>query len=208
MKLYYAPGACSLAPHLVLLQLGLPFTAERVSLRTKLTKDGVDYRTINPKGQLPALELDDGMLLTENAAVLQYIADQAPESGLAPAPGSFARYQLMEWLSYLSTEVHKRFSPMFSPGCTDEIREAAWRSLAAPLTYLAGKVDGARYLMGEQFTVADAYLFAILNWIGFAKFTMNDWPTLQAYHARVAALPAAQEAMKHEGLASRATMRA
>ena len=201
LKLFFAPGACSLAPHLILLQLGLPFTAERVSLRTKLTKDGVDYRTINPKGQLPALELDDGKLLTENAAVLQYIADQAPESGLAPAPGSFARYQLMEWLSYLSTEVHKRFSPMFSPGCTDEIREAAWRSLAAPLTYLAGKVDGARYLMGEQFTVADAYLFAILNWIGFAKFTMNDWPTLQAYHARVAALPAAQEAMKHEGLA-------
>ena len=201
MKLYFAPGACSLAPHLVLLQLGLPFTTERVSLRTKTTKDGVDYRGINPKGQLPALVLDDGTLLTENAAVLQYIADQAPESGLAPAAGSFARYQLMEWLSYLSTEVHKRFSPMFVPGCPDEVREAAWLTLAAPLTYLAGKVDGERYLMGAQFTVADAYLFAILNWIGFAKFTMKDWPTLQAYHARVAALPAVQEAMQREGLA-------
>ncbi|MBQ5950362.1 glutathione transferase GstA [Massilia sp. ST3] len=201
MKLYFAPGACSLAPHLVLLQLGLPFSTERVSLRTKLTKDGADYRSVNPKGQLPALVLDDGTVLTENAAVLQYIADQAPESGLAPALGSFARYRLMEWLSYLSTEVHKRFSPMFSPAVTAEIREAAWTSLAAPLTYLAGKVDGEHYLMGEQFTVADAYLFAILNWIGFAKFTMNDWPTLQAYHSRVAALPAVQEAMRREGLA-------
>lgn len=200
MKLYFSRGACSLAPHIVLIQLGLPFTAEHVSLRTKMTKDGLDYRSVNPKGQLPALELDDGRVLTENAAVLQYLADQAPESGLAPAAGTFARYQLMEWLSYLSTEVHKRFSPMFMPGSTEQAREAAWASLAGPLTFLAGKVDGERYLMGAQFTVADAYLFAILNWIGFAKFTMNDWPSLHAYHARVAALPAVQEAMRREGL--------
>jgi glutathione S-transferase len=201
MKLYFSPGACSLAPHIALLHTGLPFTSERVSLRTKLTSEGVDYRGVNPKGQLPALELDDGKLLTENTAVLQYIADQAPESGLAPAWGSYARYQLMEWLSYLSTEVHKRFSPIFAPGCGDEDKAAHWAELAAPLTYLAGKVDGERSLMGERFSVADAYLFAILNWIGFAGFSMGDWPTLQAYHARIGAMPVVREAMAREGLA-------
>jgi glutathione S-transferase len=200
MKLYFSPGACSLAPHIALLVTGLPFLAERVSMRTKLTAGGQDYRQINSKGYVPALELDSGLVLTENAALLQYVADQAPESGLAPAAGSVARYQLMEWLSYLSSEVHKRFSPLFAPGATDAGKEAAWAALAGPLGFLASKVDGERNLMGAPFTVADAYLFAILNWVGFAQFSLTDWPALQAYHARIGALPVVAEAMRREGL--------
>ncbi|WP_229452187.1 glutathione S-transferase C-terminal domain-containing protein [Massilia niastensis] len=140
------------------------------------------------------------MVLTENAALLLYVADQAPESGLAPAAGSFARYQLVEWLSYLASEVHKRFSPLFTPGVTEQGREAAWAALAAPLGFLAARVDGERNLMGAPFTVADAYLFAILNWVGFAKLSLADWPSLQAYHARIGALPVVAEAMRREGL--------
>lgn len=200
MKLYFSPGACSLAPHIALLATGSPFQAERVSLRTKLTAGGRDYRQLNPKGSVPALELDHGMVLTENVALLLYVADQAPESGLAPADGSFARYQLVEWLSYLASEVHKRFSPLFTPGLTEQGRETAWAALAGPLGFLASKVDGERNLMGASFTVADAYLFAILNWVGFAKFSLNDWPALQAYHARIGTLPVVVEAMRREGL--------
>lgn len=201
MKLYFSPGACSLAPHIALLQAGLPFDTERVSLRTKLTAGGADYRAINPKGYIPALELKDGTVLTEVPVLLQYIADQAPASKLAPAPGSMERYRLMEWLNYLAAEVHKRFSPLFAPGATDEVKAAAWNSLAVPLSFLNGRVDPARNLMGEDFTVADAYLYTILNWAGFAKFSLNDWPALQAWHARAGGLPQVADAMRREGLA-------
>lgn len=200
MKLYFSPGACSLAPHIALLVTGLPFVAERVSMRTKLTASGEDFRALNPKGYVPALELDDGRLLTENQVILQYVADQAPASGLAPAFGSFERYQLMEWLAWLSAELHKRFTPLFTPGTSEEGRQAAWAALAAPLTYVASRIDGDAYLSGPQFTVADAYLYTVLNWVGFAKYSLDPWPALQAYQARVASLPAVREAQQREGL--------
>lgn len=200
MKLYASPGACSLAPHIALIAAGLPFTFERVSLKTKAIAGGGDFREINPKGSVPALQLDDGKVLTEAAVLLQYIADQAPGANLAPAYGSFERYQVMEWLNFIATDLHKRFTPIFTPGCTEEGRTAAWAALARPLDYLAGKLDGGEFLMGSQFTIADAYLFTVLNWALFAKFSLTDWPALQAYQARVGAIPAVQEAMRAEGL--------
>lgn len=201
MKLYVSPGACSLAPHIALLAAGLPFSVERVSLRTKAIAGGGDFREINDKGSVPALQLDDGRVLTEAAVLLQYIADQAPQAQLAPAAGSFERYQLMEWLNYIGTELHKRFTPLFTPGCTEEGRQAAWAALARPLNYLAGKLEGRAYLMGDTLTIADLYLFTVLNWAGFAKFGLDDWPALQAYQARVAELPAVRQALRAEGLA-------
>jgi len=200
MKLYFSPGACSLAPHIALLATGLPFTTERVSMRTKQTAGGEDFRALSPKGYVPALVLEDGRVLTENQVILQYLADQAPASGLAPAYGSFERYQLMEWLAWLSSELHKRFSPLFTPGATEQGREAAWAALAAPLTFVADRLGEQGYLTGSQFTVADAYLFAVLNWVGFAKFSLDPWPALQAYQARVAELPVVREALRREGL--------
>ena len=200
MKLYFSPGACSLAPHIALLATGLPFATERVSMRTKLTAGGEDFRALNPKGYVPALALEDGRVLTENQVILQYVADQAPASGLAPAYGSVERYQLMEWLAWLSSELHKRFSPLFTPGTTEQGREAAWAALAAPLTFVADRLGDEGYLTGSQFTVADAYLFAVLNWVGFAKFSLDAWPALQAYQARVAELPVVREALRREGL--------
>lgn len=201
MKLYVSPGACSLAPHIALTIAGLPFTVERVSLKTKTLASGGDFRDINDKGSVPALQLDDGKVLTEAAVLLQYIADQAPGARLAPAAGSFERYQVMEWLNYTATELHKRFTPLFTPGCTEEGRTAAWAALARPLNYIAGKLEAGPFLMGEQFSIADAYLFTVLNWAGFASFSLNDWPALQAYQARVAAIPAVQQALRAEGLA-------
>ncbi|MGI4842413.1 MAG: glutathione transferase GstA [Janthinobacterium lividum] len=201
MKLYISPGACSLAPHIALIAAGLPFSVERVNLKTKAIASGGDYRDINDKGALPALQLDDGRVLTEAAVLLQYVADQAPGANLAPAHGTFERYQVMEWLNYIATEVHKRFTPLFTPGCTEEGRSAAWAALARPLGYLAGKLEGRAFLAGETFTIADAYLFTVLNWALFAKFTLDDWPALQAYQARIGAIPAVQEALRAEGLA-------
>lgn len=201
MKLYVSPGACSLAPHIALIAAGLPFSVERVNLKTKTIASGDDFRDINDKGSVPALQLDKSKVLTEAAVVLQYIADQAPAANLAPPAGTFERYQVMEWLNYIATEVHKRFTPIFTPGCTDEGRTAAWTALARPLTYLAGTLEGREFLTGSQFTIADAYLFTVLNWVIFAKFSLDDWPVLQAYQARVAAIPAVQEAMRAEGLA-------
>jgi glutathione S-transferase len=201
MKLYVSPGACSLAPHIALIAAGLPFTVERVSMKNKTLASGGDYRAINDKGAVPALQLEDGKVLTEAAVLLQYIADQAPGAKLAPPQGEFARYQMMEWLNYIATELHKRFTPIFTPGSTEEGRAAAWTGLARPLDYLAGKLEGGQFLMGGEFSIADAYLFTVLNWVGFAKFSLADWPALQAYQARVAALPAVQQALRAEGLA-------
>ena len=201
MKLYISPGACSLAPHIALIAAGLPFAVERVNLKTKAIASGGDYRDINDKGALPALQLDDGRVLTEAAVLLQYVADQAPGANLAPAHGTFERYQVMEWLNYIATEVHKRFTPLFTPGCTEDGRSAAWAALARPLGYLAGKLEGRAFLTGETFTLADAYLFTVLNWAQFAKFSLDDWPALQAYQARIGAIPAVQEALRAEGLA-------
>ncbi len=200
MKLYFSPGACSLAPRIALIAAGLPFESEHVSLRTKVTAGGDDFRTINPKGYVPALALDGGRVLTESQVILQYVADQAPDSALAPASGTFERYALMEWLAWTSTELHKRFSPIFAPGASKEAKDTAWAALAAPLTYVAGQIGDDGYLTGERFTVADAYLFTVLNWVGFTSFSLDNWPALQAYQARIKALPAVQEALRQEGL--------
>lgn len=201
MKLFFSPGACSLAPHIALIATGLPFSAERVSLKTKLTASGGDFRAINDKGSVPALQLDNGKVLTEAAVLLQYIVDQAPEAGLAPAAGTVERYELMAWLNYIATELHKRFTPLFTPGCTEEGRSAAWAALARPLAYIAGKLEGKDFLAGASFSIADAYLFTVLNWAMFAKFSLDGWPVLQAYQARIGAIPVVQEAMRAEGMA-------
>ena len=201
MKLYISPGVCSLAPHIALIAAGLPFSVERVNMKSKAIASGGDFRDINDKGALPALQLDDGRVLTEAAVLLQYIADQASGANLAPAYGTFERYQVMEWLNYIATEVHKRFTPLFTPGTRPEARAAAWAALAHPLGYLAGKLESRDFLAGSQFTIADAYLFTVLNWALFAKYNLNDWPALQAYQARIGAIPAVQEAMRAEGLA-------
>ncbi|MBD8657152.1 glutathione transferase GstA [Oxalobacteraceae sp. CFBP 13730] len=200
MKLYFSPGACSLAPRIALIASGLPFDSERVNLRTKLTAGGEDFRAINPKGYVPALALEGGQLLTESQVILLYVADQASASTLAPAHGTFERYESMEWLAWTSTELHKRFSPIFAPGASSEAKEAAWAALAATLTYLADQIGDDGYLVGGDFTVADAYLFTVLNWVGFTSFSLDSWPALQAYHARIKTLPAVQEALRQEGL--------
>ncbi len=200
MKLYYAPGACSLSPHIVLCEAGLAFTTERVSLKTKLTTAGVDYRTINTKGSVPALVLDDGRVLTEGPAVIQYLADLKPDSGLAPRWGTFERYQLMEILNYITSELHKGFAPLFNPASSAEVKTAAAAALSPKFVWTSGRLGTNPYLMGNIFTVADAYLFVVLNWVGMVGIELAKWPTLAAYHARVAARPKVQEAMKAEGL--------
>lgn len=200
MKLYYTPGACSLAPHIVLRETGQPVELEKVNLGKKVTAGGKDYRQINPKGSVPALELDDGQVLTEVAVLVQYIADRKPDAGLAPKSGTLERYRLMEWLNFISSEVHKTFGPLFNPAAATEWKEAQVKLLAVRFDYLAEKLAGRPYLMGDRFTVADAYLFTVLNWTAFAKIDLEPWPVLREFMARVAARPAVTEAMKAEGL--------
>ena len=198
MKLFFAPGACSLSPHIALCESGLPFDIERVDLGTKVTKSGADYRKINPKGSVPALLLDNGEVLTEGPAVVQYIADQAPDKGLAPPAGTLARYRLQEWLNYISTELHKGFAPLFKPDTSDEIRKATVASLLPKLEYVAGQLNGNDYLMGSEFTVADGYLFTILGWTKYAGIDLGQWPAIKAYVERVGARPKVQEALAAE----------
>lgn len=200
MKLYFSPGACSLSPRIVLREAGLDFTSEQVDLRSKQTAGGADYRLVNPKGAVPALMLRDGAVLTEGPAIIQFLADLVPEKNLVPAPGSFERYRLVEWLNYIGTEVHKSFSPLFNRAASQEVRDAATATLKTRLDYLGRKLEGRDYLMGERFTVADAYLFTVLNWCGFTGLDLANWPTLQAFHARVGARPAVQQALSDEGL--------
>jgi glutathione S-transferase len=200
MKLYFSPGACSLSPHIVLREAGLEFTTEQVDLRTKQSASGGDYLLVNPKGSVPALMLKDGAVLTEGPAVVQFLADLVPEKQLAPLPGSFERYRLMEWLNYIASEVHKGFSPLFNRAATADARTAALSNLGVRFGHLARSLEGRDYLMGERFTVADAYLFAVLNWCGFTDIDLSQWPVLQAYQARVAARPAVQQALRAEGL--------
>lgn len=199
MKLYFSPGACSLATHIALIEATLPFTAERVDLGTKRTASGADFRAINPKGYVPALELDGGVVLTEGPALLQYVADQAAPGQLAPAAGTVARYQLIGWLNYIGSEVHKNFVPLFNPAASDEARSAARASLAQRFDFLSQSLQGRDYLM-DQFTVADAFLFTVLGWCGHVNLSLADWPVLQQFLARVAARPAVQQAMRAEGL--------
>jgi glutathione S-transferase len=200
MKLYFSPGACSLSPHIVLREAGLPFTTEQVDIRSKRTASGADYARINPKGYVPALELDSGTVLTEGAAIVQYIADLAPEKQLAPAAGTLARYQAMEWLNFIATEIHKNFSPMFNPGASEDMKAAARAALTHRFDYVAAQLEGRDYLLGTSFSVADAYLFTVVNWSGHVEFDISAWPVLGEYQARVAARPAVQQALRAEGL--------
>lgn len=201
MKLYFAPGACSLAPHIALSEAGLPYDTEKVDLRATphCTESGVDYTTINPKGYVPALEFDHGEVLTECAAILQFIADQAPEMQLAPANGTLERYRLQEWLNFISTELHKGFGPMWDPAVTAEARDAAWARISRRLAWIAPQLAGRDYLLGE-FSVADAYLYTILNWVPYHRLSLDPWPALQEFQVRVAARPAVQQALREEGL--------
>jgi glutathione S-transferase len=200
MKLYYFPGACSLSPHIVLLEAGLPFTMVKVDSKTKKTEGGADYLAINSKGAVPALQLDDGRVLTEGPAVVQYLADLRPDSGLAPRAGTFDRYQLMEILNYLTSEVHKTFTPLFNPASSAEVKATAVTNLGTRFDWLSGFLGKKNFLLGNTFTVADAYLFTLLNWTHYVKMDLGKWPVLAAFQARVAQRPKVQEAMKAEGL--------
>lgn len=201
MKLYYAPGACSLASHIALAESGLAFSAEKVNLHETPhhTESGADFSTINPKGYVPALVLDGGELLTEGAAILQYVADQAPGRGLAPANGTLERYRLQEWLNFIATEIHKSFGPMWNPQSSQEVKDATWARLSARFDWIVGELGDKDYLLGA-FSVADAYLFTCLAWTGFLKIELTPWPALVAYQARIAARPAVQQVLKNEGL--------
>ncbi|MDN0077199.1 glutathione transferase GstA [Crenobacter sp. SG2303] len=201
MKLFYAPGACSLAPHIVLAETGLPSELEAVDLRVQphRTAGGVDYAAINPKGYVPALQLDDGAVLTECVAVLQYLADQAPQQRLAPANGTMGRYRLQEWLNFIATEVHKGFSPLWNPAAGADEKAGAVQRLERRFAWLDTQLAGRDYLTGE-FSIADAYLFTILNWTHYHKLSLDGWPTLKAYVERVATRPAVKSAMSAEGL--------
>jgi len=199
-KLYYSPGACSLSPHIALREAGLPFELAMASLRTKKLADGSDLASVSPKGQVPVLEFDDGQRLTEGPAIVQWIADQAPASGLAPAAGTLARYRLQEWLNFITSELHKGFSPLFSPVMPDEAKAIARTRLADKLAWVDGQLAGKPYLMGDAFTVADGYLFTVAGWGKMVGVDIAPLPHLSAFMARVAARPAVQEALKAEGL--------
>jgi glutathione S-transferase len=200
MKLYYSPGTCALSPHIVLLELGLPYTLEKVDFATKKTSAGIDYFTINSKGAVPALQLDDGRVLTEGPAIVQYLADQKPEAGLAPRAGTFERYRLMEILNYITSEVHKGFSPLFNPKISADWKASALANLEKKFDWLSGFLEKKAFLMGDAFTVADAYLFTVLNWTRHLKIDLGRWPVLNAYQSRIAPRPKVQQALREEGL--------
>lgn len=200
MKLYYSPGSCSLSPHIVLLEAGLPFQPVLASTKTHKLQDGTDFYTLNPKGYVPLLELDNGERLSEGPAIVQYIADQVPEKGLAPPAGTMARYRLMEWLTFIGTELHKSFSPLFTPGMPDEAKAIYRERLLRRFAWVDQELATRTHLLGETFTVADAYLFTVSRWCGFVGVHITGLAHLQAYLARVAARPAVQAAMKAEGL--------
>jgi glutathione S-transferase len=200
MKLYFSPGACSLSPHISLREAGLSFTLEQVDLRSKEVKSGGDFRRVNGKGMVPVLELDDGDRLTEGPAIVQFIADQRPASGLAPAPGTRERYHMMEWLNFVTSELHKNFTPLFKPTTPDDYKTMVRETLAERYAFMDGKLAGRDYLMGERFTVADAYAFTVTNWTRIQKIDLAPWPNVAAYMERVRARPKVQEAMKAEGL--------
>ena len=199
MKLFYAPGACSLAPHIALEELGLPYKTERVDLRTHTYGKGIDYYSVNPKGYVPVLELDSGERLTEVAVILQYIADRKPGT-LAPAFGSIERYRTMEWLNFIATEIHKGLAPLWKPTTPDAYRSVVLHTVAGRFDHVVDALGDKPYLTGEQFTIADAYLFTIVNWHNFLKFDLARWPKLEAYQARVAARSAVQNVLRAEHL--------
>ena len=200
MKLYYSPGACSLSPHIVLHEAGLAYTPVLASTKSHKLQDGTDFYTINPLGYVPVLELDDGTRLREGPAIVQYLADQAPHKNLAPANGTLARYRLQEWLTFIGTELHKSFGPLFTPGTPEDYKPQVRERLLSRLQWVDGELAHKPYLMGEHFTVADAYLFTVSNWCGHVGVDISGLKHLAAYRERIAARPAVQAAMKAEGL--------
>ncbi len=202
MKLYYSPGACSLAPHIVLRELGLPFETVQVDLKTHKLASGADYYQINPKGYVPALQLDDGSLFTEDAAILQYLADRKPEAGLLGASGSMERYRAIEWLTFISSELHKGFSPLFTGDMPEAAKKIFLDKLKNRFALLDKHLASHEFLMGKKFTVADAYAFTILNWKNFLNVDLSPWKNIEAYLNRVAARPKVRETMHAEKLAA------
>jgi glutathione S-transferase len=200
MKLYYTPGACSLSPHIALLEAGLPYDLVKVDLRAKKLENGDDFLKVNPKGQVPVLALDSGELVTEGPVIIQMIADKAAEKNLAPARDSTDRYKMLEWLNFITTELHKSFGPMFSPVLADEAKAFFKDRVMGKFKYVESQLAGRDYLMGSQFTVADGYLFTMLSWADRLKFDLSEMPNLLAYKARVGARPKVQEALTKEGL--------
>ncbi|MCM1280721.1 MAG: glutathione transferase GstA [Alistipes senegalensis] len=200
MKLYYTPGTGSLATHIALREAGLDFELERVDLREKKTVSGGDFYQVNAKGAVPALQLDDGQVLTEGAAVLQYVADQAPEKKLAPAAGSMARYRLMAWLNLIATELHKSYSPFFNPSMPEDGKAVFRDNLNRYYAIVEKQLAGQDFLLGGDFSVADAYLFTVTRYARVARLDLSQWPSVQAFQQRVAARPAVLEAMRAEGL--------
>lgn len=200
MKLYYSPGACSLAPHIVLREAGLDFSFEKVDTATRRTAAGRDYLSINPNGYVPALEIEAGLVLTEGPAIMQFIADKAPGAQLAPGAGSLERYQLQSWLNFITAEIHKGFSPLFKPAMPDAAKALFVEQLGQRFDHVERHLAQHDYLVGERFTVADAYLFVTTNWAGYLGISLARWPGIEAFRARVAARPAVQAAMAAESL--------
>jgi len=198
MKLYYAPGACSLSPHIALNEAGLSYELVRVDTKTKKTETGADYLAINPKGYVPALQLDDGSVLTEGPAIVQYVADLKPEAKLAPANGTLARYRLQELLGYINSEIHKNFSPLFKPDTPADYKPIVLASLNMRIGLLADQLQDKPFLLGDQFSVADAYLFTVLGWTKHVGIDMSQWPKLVDYQARIATRPAVHAALQAE----------
>ncbi len=204
MQLYYSPGACSLASHITLREAGIPFELKRADVQTKKVEDGSDFFAVNSKGAVPALRLDNGQVLTEGVAIMQYLADQKPESTLAPRNGTLERYRVQEWLNYVTSEVHKTFSPLWNPKAGDQVHAYTRANLEKKFDWLETQLAGKKYLTGDTFTIADAYLFTVVNWTNFLGIDLAKWPALRDFQARVAARPKVQEALAAEGLLKKA----
>ncbi|WP_432741295.1 glutathione transferase GstA [Methylobacter sp. G7] len=201
MKLYYSKGACSLSPHITACEAELPIELVEVDLTAKRTQTGEDFRLINPNGYVPVLILDDGNTLTEGPAIVQYLADQAPDKKLAPLAGTFERYQLQQWLNFISTEIHKGgFAPLFNPATPEAAKQMAIAALTSRLETVSEQLSNRAFLLGQHFTVADAYLFVTLSWGTYVDVDISRWPVLVEYAAKISARPAVQKAMKEEGL--------
>jgi glutathione S-transferase len=200
MKLYYAPGACSLSPHIALSEAGLPYELVKVDLRAKKLENGDDFWKVNPKGQVPALALDNGELITEGPVIVQRIADKVPARNLAPSRDSAERYKLQEWLTYINGELHKNISPLFNPALSDEAKAVFKDRAMGKFKYVDSQLAGREYLMGNHFTVADGYLFVMLRWADAMKFDLSELKNLMAYKDRIAARPKVREALDKEGL--------
>jgi len=200
MKLYYSPGACSLSPHIVASEAGIPLELEKVDLASHKTEGGQDFLSINPKGYVPALRLDDGSVLTDGPAIVQYLADQKPATGLAPSAGTIERYRLQEWLTFIGTEVHKNFGTLFNKASSDDAKQTAKANIAKRLGYLNEQLAERQFLLGSTFTVADAYAFTIVNWTNFVGIDLKPYPNVGAYMARIGSRPKVQETLRAEGL--------